>query len=115
MLNENARLWVKALRSGEYKQGKHRLRIGEEYCCLGVACDLFQKAGGALTVRSGRFYTYNNESMVLPNTVQEWLGLTGRAGQYNKGYELSHDNDTGKSFAEIADIIESEPPGLFQE
>lgn len=33
--------WVDALRSGEYKQGKHVLRsTRDEFCCLGVACDL---------------------------------------------------------------------------
>lgn len=38
--------WVKALRSGDYQQGKSNLCredqiSGEcEYCCLGVACDI---------------------------------------------------------------------------
>ncbi len=33
--------WVAALRSGEYKQGYHRLWDGaHEYCCLGVACQV---------------------------------------------------------------------------
>lgn len=33
--------WVAALRSGEYKQGKGRLKnINNEYCCLGVLCAL---------------------------------------------------------------------------
>ena len=32
--------WVKALRSGKYKQGRCRLYNPEtdSYCCLGVAC-----------------------------------------------------------------------------
>lgn len=38
--------WVEALRSGTYKQGKHRLkRVGQfpldrNYCCLGVLCEV---------------------------------------------------------------------------
>ncbi len=28
--------WVKALMSGKYKQGEGCLRLGDEYCCLGV-------------------------------------------------------------------------------
>lgn len=32
---------VKALRSGAYKQTTQRLRIDNQFCCLGVACDLF--------------------------------------------------------------------------
>jgi len=45
MLNKaqakNVRNWVKALRSGKYKQGFQQLQTGEgEYCCLGVATRL---------------------------------------------------------------------------
>ena len=40
MNNELRNLWVEALRSGKYKQGKGRLRDGDTYCCLGVLCDL---------------------------------------------------------------------------
>ena len=36
--------WVDALKSGEYKQGQSRLRnIENKYCCLGVACDIYEK------------------------------------------------------------------------
>lgn len=37
---------VKALRSGEYKQGHDQLRNKENgMCCLGVLCDIAEKAG----------------------------------------------------------------------
>ena len=44
--------WIKALRSGDYKQGTDCLRSNtNQYCCLGVACDLIDPAlwadGGA--------------------------------------------------------------------
>lgn len=33
--------WIKALRSGKYKQGKKALRTSNnEFCCLGVLCDV---------------------------------------------------------------------------
>jgi hypothetical protein len=41
--------WIKALRSGKYKQGEHKLKYTiknehgkneNRYCCLGVACEL---------------------------------------------------------------------------
>jgi hypothetical protein len=35
--------WVKALRSGNYKQTTNALQDDCGYCCLGVACDLFIK------------------------------------------------------------------------
>ena len=42
----NRKIWVDALRSGEYKQGQYTLRrcravpppYSYKYCCLGVAC-----------------------------------------------------------------------------
>lgn len=33
-------LWIKALRSGEYKQGRNRLKRRDRFCCAGVLCDL---------------------------------------------------------------------------
>ena len=44
-LDENLLLdWIQKLKSGEYKQGKYYLRCGDEYCCLGVLCDLFDSS-----------------------------------------------------------------------
>ena len=50
MNTERKAAWVKALRSGEYKQGDAALRMNDDheegkykYCCLGVLCDLAQK------------------------------------------------------------------------
>ena len=47
--------WVAALRSGEYKQGTGVLRSeANEFCCLGVLCDLAVKAGVAVEVQQKR-------------------------------------------------------------
>lgn len=34
--------WVEALRSGKYQQGYGALRKGDQFCCLGVLCDVAQ-------------------------------------------------------------------------
>ena len=39
-LTEAQEEWLVALESGEYKQGRGRLRDDNGFCCLGVACDL---------------------------------------------------------------------------
>lgn len=40
--------WVKALRSGEYKQGIGVLRsMDDHFCCLGVLCDVVNPEGWA--------------------------------------------------------------------
>lgn len=46
MKKEIADRWVAALESGEYKQGQRRLRCNDEYCSLGVLCDLYSKETG---------------------------------------------------------------------
>lgn len=41
MKKEIADLWVAALRSGKYKQGRTTLKNRDsEFCCLGVLCDI---------------------------------------------------------------------------
>ena len=32
--------WIAALRSGQYKQCRNRLKDGDGFCCLGVLCDI---------------------------------------------------------------------------
>ena len=40
-MNDNAKRWIAALRSGEYAQGKGYLRTHDDtFCCLGVLCDV---------------------------------------------------------------------------
>lgn len=44
-MTEPRKLWVEALRSGEYEQTNGALRYEDKFCCLGVACDLYRKHG----------------------------------------------------------------------
>jgi hypothetical protein len=116
---EIMREWVTALRSGNYEQGRGRLRTDNQYCCLGVLCDIAVRNGvipqGALPIRSSDveqvIYSYGGFTnfMMPPSTVRVWADLP--AGQYIYAGELSatklaHLNDTGATFAEIADLIE---------
>lgn len=120
-MNENARKWAEALRSGKYKQGRNTLRYSDEFCCLGVACDIAIENGVALTVAQDEYgeWTYGGKADVLPPSVQEWLCLrTANAapkGEIEGEHEsLAGYNDGGGTFEEIAAVIESEPEGLFQ-
>ena len=118
-LNPNARKWVDALRSGEYQQGRaYLVRMspeGWQHCCLGVACELAAESGAP--VRREEYpdvVRFNNEGSALPDSVAKWLGLRSRCGHFeNDAKALYLENDNGKTFAEIADIIESQPQGLF--
>lgn len=84
MTKDQKRRWVKALRSGKYRQGVAMLKndIGE-YCCLGVARDFC----GARQLRNGTQYL---SSRYLPNDIQRSLAMV---------------NDYGVPFDMIAGLI----------
>lgn len=127
-MNENAKLWVKALRSGEYKQARNRLRFDEDrFCCLGVACDLYAKATGNGVWDGDKDSGYlfiigdRRREVVLPYEVVKWLGVSdsecpyGNWDMIGEDRSLTGDNDRGASFEEIADTIDAEPDGLLVE
>jgi hypothetical protein len=105
--------WVKALRSGEYKQGKGILRAGEaSFCCLGVLCDLYGRdtgeewKGGGCEDDDCEEYAMSGATALLPVDVQDWAGL-GDEDPLVKEHTLSEWNDSqGRDFAAIADLIE---------
>lgn len=112
-------LWVEALRSGKYEQGKHALRSADnKYCCLGVLCEIAVKEGAIEPPTQHEYGSYVYEQMAtafLPPTVLTWAnmqsnGLSTASGQWgNSRHEtLSWLNDDGVPFAEIADTIERE-------
>ena len=118
-MNENAKKWVAALRSGKYPQTKGYLHDLAGYCCLGVACEI---SGLGEWGDDGTYLTPDSsDDRSLPTGVAHWLGLNPDAGSegsfLDDGHQtcLSGENDSGKSFAEIADIIEAHADELFVE
>ena len=110
---ENRKKWVAALRSGEYKQTTNALRNDKGFCCLGVACDISGLGGWGFYNAEGEYpYSRYNALIYLPNIVRSWLGLHKNDGEYD-ATSLTEDNDAGRTFQDIADIVESEPEGLL--
>lgn len=111
--------WLRRLRSGEYTQGKARLKRQNPngqvtHCCLGVLCDIAVERG-VVDVKIGRFGLHHfiddisTDVAVLPWKVQEWAGLAERGNRvYMGNTTLATLNDNGVSFEEIADLIENE-------
>lgn len=101
MKEEIAKKWVAALRSGKYKQGTGQLlktsTNGLEYhCCLGVLCEL-------VAVKDD-YWKYD---VVLPGAIATRVGMRTTSGELpgpQRG--LSGRNDSGATFAVIADLIE---------
>lgn len=109
---DKKQLWLKALRSGEYKQGKEYLRRNDEFCCLGVLCDIYSKeterSEWERTTHDDREYEFLAETSILPYDVARWAGIdTNNNTVYIPEVgELSQLNDDGVPFATIANIIE---------
>jgi len=94
--------WIDALRSGEYVQGKYKLRSASEYwCCLGVLCDVCGKGEWIKgdEVSHSYLYEFNGETSTayLPTT----LGLEVESTVFTDMNDRQE-----KTFAEIADWIE---------
>ena len=124
------RAWVADLRSGKYKRGFGRLGYIDDgsRCCLGVLCETYIRLGGKLVVGSNSLgtadcVTYNDCINNLPEEVRSAANLTSHDGTMSNDlmrlgtaagrHSLTSLNDRGRDFREIADIIESKPPGLF--
>ena len=108
--------WVEALRSGAYKQGRCALRSADdEFCCLGVLCDLGVKAGIIPEpVLESSSYKYYDRNGFLPQSIMNWVGIRTNYGEMNEGHDLTTLNDSDKyTFSQIADVIAEEPEGLF--
>jgi hypothetical protein len=113
-MNDNMKLVVKALRSGEYLQTKETLQDKNGYCCLGVMCAVFEKELGRKLRRmddTGHMYGGDLDEQ---EGVQRWVGLANCLGNSDFKSTLAELNDhEDYTFLEIADFIESEPEGLL--
>lgn len=87
--------WLKALRSGEYKQGVGYLKNGDEFCCLGVLCDL---AGVRWKDGSCKF---GNGGLNPRGT--EFFGLT----EADQTHFIDMNDGRGRSFKQIARSAEN--------
>ena len=105
--SEFIELWLQALESGKFRQGKSLLwQKGNKYCCLGVACVVAQETG----VRQIEIEKDYDE--FLPVTLANFLNIT-TAGSfkdivtYNGSdfLNLADMNDEGVTFKEIANVI----------
>jgi hypothetical protein len=106
MLNELAKEWVAALRSGEFVQGIGCLNMDNKLCCLGVACEVYRKHKPD--------FEYTGQSGYLPGEVRDALGLASDNGSsYDEDTLVSLNDSKNLTFHEIADVIEREPSGLF--
>lgn len=93
--------WIAALRSGRYPQTRAALRTDVGYCCLGVLCDLLRPKGWRIPIAGQPLYMHSGNYSSLGGDLAEESDLSSERLEW-----LIHMNDTGKSFAAIADYID---------
>lgn len=120
--------WVKALRSGKFKQGTGTLKQfnskGQaQHCCLGVLCELYNQDMKKNKKKTLPEKIYDNDSDFshgycrfggkkedLPKEVMKWSGIISSIGRFRDAKfnsdTLADLNDIGRKFKTIANIIE---------
>lgn len=107
------RRWIHNLESGKYKQGRNKLRVGDKFCCLGVACDMLAKTKKGVWVdkdsgekRFDILWKGHKEYGSVTRIPTEFAPLFG-LDQYDLStfhgqskYMIM--NDEGRSFLEVA-------------
>jgi hypothetical protein len=99
--------WLAALRSGEYEQTKRTLFDGTGYCCLGVLekCVIGEVSRLHIDGEVAGMPSPANERTMGVKFEPDQGGVWGLRANGNYLY-LAHLNDSGTSFAKIADLIE---------
>lgn len=113
-------VWLAALRSGQYKQGRIYLEADGKFCCLGVLCHVLHQHP-ELGIEMDRFVipdaatTYSTPTRPgcrshVPDSIAYEIGLLPKTpSEVHLAFEamLRDLNDIkGASFAEIAQVIE---------
>src|SRR5579859_2213917 len=111
--------WLAALRSGEYEQGQNYLNSDNQFCCLGVLCDIYGKENDIAWKVSGvgNAMSMHSSRGILPDKVRDWAELVYKdplvqIPNSETGVPYSENistlNDSGKTFLQIADFIEAQ-------
>lgn len=96
--------WVKNLRNPNVRQARRRLMDENgAMCCLGVM---------EVTLGAKIATLYGTHPSIA---ACERLGLYNKSGSYDGGCLVNNNDVERFTLSEIADLIESRPPGLFVE
>ena len=108
--------WIKALRSGKYKQCKRDLRNEDEFCVMGVLCDLHRKKfGGEWVKQSGRpFYSYKKRRCTITSEVRSWIGWQAMAITETPPSVIKMNDGDDRDFNFIADQLEMRMNGFMK-
>ena len=109
-IRANRKLWEDAIKSGNYKKGRGLLRdISDNYCCLGIACELFDNGSARFNERTLRWhYGRGNHSALATRKTIKALGLLSNlGGSGSGGKSLSTINDESDTFDPVLEAIKT--------
>lgn len=102
--------WLQALKSGDYVKGKNFLKSSEnEYCCLGVLCDLHREEHENEWTDNTHFDKYMGCGTYLPDGVADWafeIFETNRFDITSLQHSLAEINDESEDFNKVIAEIE---------
>lgn len=117
--------WIKALRSGKYKQGTGTLKQYDskgnaQHCCLGVLCELYNETMKKNKKKTLPEKIYDNDSDFshgysrfggkkedLPKEVKDWAGMKNSMGEFYTGITYFGDYEVEKIRENLADLNDS--------
>lgn len=98
---QNRITWVRALLSGDYKQGRKTLKRNDGhddfYCCLGVACELVHPTSRNLVFK----LSLSASGPMMDSNELEAFGMSEIDQRYAAGWNDNYEYD----FNRIADLI----------
>lgn len=94
-MKENVkRMWVNALRSGQYQKCKGAMESEGKFCVTGVLADVYSRATGNPV----------ETDHLIPVEVSEWAGLSGSQADW---LMKLNDSNGGYGFRALANVIEA--------
>lgn len=102
---QEMKTWIRALRSGKYRQAKGTLQNDSGHCCLGVACEVFVPTNKQARLKNGALH---GPTPVAQRAAPEWLKIINIEFEEASGRRLSQLNDYDElTFNEIADLLQA--------
>lgn len=97
------KLWISALLSGKYKQGRGKLKTDDgKNCCLGVLCSISPWKNTYTTMLCDD----SSKNTYLPEKIYKWAGLPNKNGKIGNNNSLDYLNDElNWDFKKIAQFI----------
>ncbi len=110
---EQIKIWIAALRSGEYNQTTQMLHNAEGYCCLGVACKLFIEnpridSSGFIGGSTPQYQTNAPQWLDEISEIFSDATVGKEIDDFSRVVSIINLNDKYRfTFEEIADLVEA--------